>query len=98
MNKAIKQSKKTLTLLCNQMKDDLILKNSNVLLKEKKLLNENTEQETHLKINDSIHSIKNAIKPVEPLYINPPRKLMKSMSEEDIKKAKYLVSHKIVKE
>ena len=35
MNKAIKQSTKKLTLLCNQMKDDLILKNSDVLLNEK---------------------------------------------------------------
>ena len=62
MSKAIKQSTKKLTLLCNQMKDDLILKNTDILLKEKKLLSENTEQETHSKINDFIHTIKNAIK------------------------------------
>ena len=67
MNKAIKQSNKNILLLCKQMKNDLILKNSDALLKEKKLLNENTEQETHLKINDFIHTIKNAIKPPNSL-------------------------------
>jgi hypothetical protein len=36
INKAIKQNNKQLELLYNQMKDDLILKNSDILLKEKK--------------------------------------------------------------
>ena len=98
MNKAIKQSTKKLTLLCNQMKDDLILKNSDVLLNEKKLLSENTEQETHMKINDLIHSIKDAIKPPTTLKLSPNKVLIKSMSDEEILKAKNIVGNKIIKE
>lgn len=35
MNKAIKQSNKSILSLCHQMKNDFILKNSDLLLKEK---------------------------------------------------------------
>ena len=38
INKAIKQSNKKLSLLYNQMKDDFILKNSDILLREKKII------------------------------------------------------------
>ena len=98
MSKAIKQSTKKLTLLCNQMKDDLILKNTDILLKEKKLLSENTEQETHSKINDFIHTIKNAIKPPTTFRISSSKKFIKSMSEEEITKAKEIMGIKILKE
>ena len=98
MNKAVKQSAKKLTLLCNQMKNDLILKNSDILLKEKKLLSENTEQETHKKINDFLHTIKEAIKPPTSLGTTKNKKLIKSMSEDEILKAKNILSNKIIKE
>ena len=98
MNKAIKQSTKKMTLLCNQMKEDLILKNSDILLKEKKLLSENTEQETHMKINDYIHTIKDIIKPPNPLRLTSNKKLIKSLSEEEIIKAKNIIDNKITKE
>ena len=95
MNKAIKQSTKKLTLLCNQMKDDLILKNTDILLQEKKLLSENTEQETHSKINDFIHTIKNAIKSPSAYRITSSKKFIKSMSEDEILKAKEIIGNKI---
>ena len=98
MNKAVKQSAKKLTLLCNQMKNDLILKNSDILLKEKKLLSENTEQETHKKINDFLHTIKEAIKHPTSLGTTKNKKLIKSMSEDEILKAKNILSNKIIKE
>ena len=98
MNKAIKQSNKNILLLCKQMKNDLILKNSDALLKEKKLLNENTEQETHLKINDFIHTIKNAIKPPNSLRTTHSKKIVKSLSENEIEKAKCFIGNKIYKE
>ena len=98
MNKAIKQSNKNFLLLCKQMKNDLILKNSDLLLKEKKLLNENTEQETHLKINDFIHTIKNAIKSPNSLRTNHSKKIVKSLSENEIEKAKFFIGNKINKE
>ena len=98
MNKAIKQSNKNILLLCKQMENDLILKNSDLLLKEKKLLNENTEQETHLKINDFIHTIKNAIKSPNSLRTFNSKKIVKSLSENDIEKAKCFIGNKIYKE
>ena len=98
INKAIKQSNKKLSLLYNQMKDDFILKNSDILLREKKLLNENTEQETHLKINECIHTLKNAIKSPMTIRVPTPKKLMKSMSEEELQKAKDLIGNTIIKE
>ena len=98
MDKAIKQSQKKLTLLCCQMKGDLILKNTEILLKEKKLLNENTEQETHLKINNSLRSMKNALKPIVTLKSASNKKLYRSMSDEQIKRAKNIVGYNISKE
>ena len=98
MNKAIRQSSKKLTLLRNQMKDDLILRNSDILLKEKKLLSENTEQETHLKINDFIHTIKNTLKPSSTPKLISTKKLFRSMSDDEITKAKDIMGNKIIKE
>ena len=98
MNKAIKQSAKKLTLLCNQMKNDLILKNSDILLEEKKLLSENTEQETHKKINDFLHTIKEAIKPPTSTESIENKKLIRSMSEEEMRKVNNILSNKIIKE
>ena len=98
ISKAIKQGSRTMSLLCKQMSDDIILKNANILLKEKKLISENTEQETHIKINDLIHSIKDAIKPPTTLKLSPNKVLIKSMSDEEILKAKNIVGNKIIKE
>ena len=98
MSKAVKQSTKKLTLLRNQMKDDLILKNSGVLLREKKLLSENTEQETHLKINDFIHTIKNAIKPQTNVKLTESKKLIRCLSDDELIKAKDFIDNKIIKE
>ena len=98
IDKAIKQNNKKLELLCNQMKEDLILKNSDILLKEKKLLNENTEQETHLKINDCIHTLKNIIKSPISSKNTSSKRLIKSMSENELEKAKKVVGNKIMRE
>ncbi len=66
MKRALKQSNKNTQLLCKQMNEDLILKNMDILLNEKKLISENTEPETHLKINNLLTVMKKAIKP--PLF------------------------------
>ena len=63
LEKAIKQSRKSINTLCNEMEGDTILKNMDVILNEKKILNENTEQETHLKIYNLLNVMKKAIKP-----------------------------------
>ena len=62
LSKAVKQSTKNLSNLCDKLDNDVILRNSDFLTEEKKLLNENTEQETHLKINSLLFNLKSTLK------------------------------------
>ena len=98
INKAIKQSSKSMSLLLRQMNEDIILKNAEVLLKEKKLISENTEQETHIKINELLQNLKTAVKTPYGTKIKPMRKIIKSLSQNEIKEAKEYISDKIIKE
>ena len=72
LSKAVKQSAKNLSNLCNKIDSDIILQNSDFLSHEKKLLNENTEQETHMKINNLISNLKDMVKKIK--YIQSPSK------------------------
>ena len=76
LNKAIRQSKKNLESLCNKINNDVILQNSDYLNKEKKLLKENTEQETHMKINNLIFNLKNTLKKIHILQKKQPKKII----------------------
>ena len=98
LNKAIKQSKKNMSSLCKQMEGDLLLKNMDILLNEKKLISENTEQETHMKLNNLINTMKRAIKP--PLFTkrDEEKKELKILTENEIDKIKDYISDKIIKE
>ena len=98
MNKAIKQSTKNITSLCNEMKGDLILQNTDLLLNEKKILNENTEQETHMKVNNLLQTMKKAIKP--PIYYKneDDKNEIKILTEEEMDKMKDYIRNKITKE
>lgn len=98
INKAIKQSSKKMSLLCRQMSDDVILKNADILLKEKKLISENTEQETHIKINELINNLKTAVKTPYGIKAKPMKKIIKSLSQDEIKEAKEFIGDKIMKE
>ena len=62
LSKAVKQSSKNLSNLCSKIDSDIILQNSDFLSGEKRLLNENTEQETHMKINSLISNLKDMVK------------------------------------
>ena len=98
INKAIKQSSKSMSLLCKQMSDDIILKKANILLKEKKLISENTEQETHTKINELIQNLKTAVKTPYGIKGKPVKKIIKSLSQDEIKDAQEFIGEKIRKE
>ena len=65
LSKAVKQSSKNLSNLCSKIDSDIILQNSDFLSSEKKLLNENTEQETHMKINSLISNLKDMVKKIK---------------------------------
>ena len=98
INKAIKQSSKSMSLLCRQMSDDIILKNANILLKEKKLISENTEQETHIKISELLQNLKTAVKTPYGIKEKPAKKIIKSLSQDEIKDAQEFIGEKIRKE
>ena len=96
--KAIKQSKKNLSPLCSQISNDFILQNSDFLIEEKKLLNENTEQETHMKINDLIQNLKNTVRNVNFYPNKPNKKTIRSLSEAELNNIKYILNNKIKNE
>ena len=98
INKAIEQSSKSMSLLCRQMSDDIILKNADLLLKEKKLISENTEYETHTKINELIHDLKKTVKTHNESQIKPIKKIIKSLSDKEIKEAQDYIGDKIINE
>ena len=52
MDKALKLSSNGISALCNHINDDILIKNMNQLIKEKKLVCEKTEDETHSKIGE----------------------------------------------
>ena len=69
LSKAVKQSSKNLSNLCSKIDNDIILQNSDFLSSEKKLLNENTEQETHMRINILISNMKNMVKKINNYHV-----------------------------
>ena len=96
--KAIKQSSKNLYPLCSQISNDNILQNSTFLNEEKKLLNENTEQETHIKINDLIKNLKNTVRNINIDSNKSIKKPIKSLSETELHNIKIFMNNKIIRE
>ena len=96
--KAIKKSSKNIYPICSQISNDIILQNSDFLIEEKKLLNENTEQETHLKINDLIKNMRNALNHINKNNHKYNKKPMKSLSQAEINNIKYILNKNIKKE
>lgn len=96
MDKAIQQSSKTMSLLCNQMNGDILIKNKEQLMKEKKLLCENTEEETHNRIEELLNNLKNAIKKPKTTKKEVDVKFDKSYSSKDINEVKDYIGDKII--
>ena len=98
LEKSLKQSKKNINSLCDEMECDIILRNMDVILNEKKVLNENREQETHLKINNLLNVMKKALKPVVFNKKEDDKKGVKILTENEMEKAKDYVGNQIIKE
>ena len=98
LEKSLKQSKKNINSLCDEMECDIILRNMDVILNEKKVLNENREQETHLKINNLLNVMKKALKPVVFNKKEDDKKDVKILTENEMEKAKDYVGNQIIKE
>ena len=95
MDKALKQSSKEISALCNHMNDDIIIKNMDQLIKEKKLMCENTEEETHSKIEELLNNLKSAIKDNNNEQKEIIVKNEKSFSQNDINEVKEFIGDKI---
>jgi hypothetical protein len=95
LKNVIKKGINHLSPICNHINNDLIIKNGDFLIKQKKLINEKTEQETHNKINELIKGIRHIIKPIKIMKKPSMHKIVKSVSEEELHKAKELINHEI---
>ena len=95
LKKVVKKGINHLSPLCDNINNDLIIKNGDFLIKQKKLINEKTEQETHNKINELIKGIKHIIKPTKIIKKTTMHKIVKSVSEEELFKAKNYINHEM---
>ena len=96
--RAIKQSNLNMDKLCKEMEEDIILQNMDIFLNEKKLLNENTEQETHMKLNNLLNVMKQAIKPSLPIKKEDNKKEIKILTGTEIDNAKNYIGNKLMKD
>ena len=95
LKKVIKKGINHLSPLCNNIDNDIIIKNGDYLIKQKKLINEKTEQETHTKINELIKGIKHIIKPINIRKKPVSNKIVKSVSEQELNKIKFFINHEL---
>ena len=95
MDKALKHSSEMLSVLCNQMSDDIMIQNIEQLKKEKKLILEKTEEETHSKIDELLNNLRNAIKKPKNTKKELETKNEKSYTSKDINEVKDYIIDKI---
>ena len=58
IDNVIKQNSEIMSILCDKMDDDILIKNFDKLKKEKQLVCEKTEEETHNKIDELLFNLK----------------------------------------
>ena len=95
LKRVMRKGTNYLTPICKHINNDVIIKNGDFLIKEKKLINENTEQETHNKINELIKDINHIIKPnnIEENPIN--NKVVRSVSDDELLKINNIIYHQL---
>lgn len=98
LGEVIKHSSEKMSLLCNQIDDDIIIKNMEKLNKEKKLLFEKTEQETHNKIEELLNNLRTVIKKPKLEKRVFDSKIGKSFTPKDINEIKEYIGEKIKNE
>ena len=95
MDKALKLSSNGISALCNHINDDILIKNMNQLIKEKKLVCEKTEDETHSKIEELLNNLKLLINDNKIEKKELELKNKKSFFQNDIKEIKEYIGDKI---
>ena len=79
IDNVIKQNSEIMSILCDKMDDDILIKNFDKLKKEKQLVCEKTEEETHNKIDELLFNLKSIIKKPKKL-----KKELKIISNDNI--------------
>ena len=98
LKRAIKQNNKNLNTLLRRMEGDVLLQNTDILLSEKRLINENTEPETHIKLYNSLNEMRQALKPSLSVGRNDNKKRIKVLTENEMEKAKDYIGNKLSRE
>jgi hypothetical protein len=95
LRRVMKKGTNYLAPICKHINNDVIIKNGDFLIKEKKLINENTEQETHIKINELIKDINHIIKP-NNIEENPiTNKVVRSVSDDELLKINNIINQEL---
>ena len=95
LKRVMKKGTDNLTRICKHINNDIIINNKDFILGEKKLIGENTELETHNKINELVKEVKQIIKPTN-IHEDPVSgKRDKSLSEEELYKMNNIIYNEL---
>ena len=95
LNNVIKEGYKKLNPICNHIDNDLYVKNSDYLLKEKNLISQKIAKEKHERINQLINNIKYIIKPTKLKRKSDSHRIVKSVPEYKMQKAKSVIKNEL---
>ena len=95
LNNVIKEGYKKLNPICNHIDNDLYVKNSDYLLKEKNLISQKIAKEKHERINQLINNIKYIIKPTKLKRKSDSHRIVKSVPEYQMQKAKSIIKNEL---
>ena len=98
MTKAINDCEEKMSPITAKMQKDIILSHENIFLKQKKLIKEKTEEETHIKIHKLINKLRTSVKTDSKYEFNPIKKKKNMLSSSEIKKASNYIGEKIKQE
>ena len=96
IDNVIKKNSEIMSILCDKMDDDILIKSFDKLKKEKKLIFEKTEEETHNKIDELLNNLKSTIK--KPQKLNKELKIIGNdniSNKKDINEIKEYIGNKI---
>lgn len=95
LSNVIKDGTKKIDNICNHINDDIIIKNCEFLLNEKKLMNQKIAKVKHYKINELIKNIKYIIKPNKIKRKTKSYRIVKSVPEEEMIRMKNIINKEL---
>ena len=98
LNKVVKKGTKNLGTIYNNINKDILIKNKDFILNEKKLINEKIENWESDNINELINKIKYSIHPVKLRKKPESLNIVKSISQDEMSKIKSVISNQFLKD